>query len=224
MSATSSTPEEAAHRYFQVLEEEFLRLRGVAGLLSASDWQLAAGWREAGVPLDLVLATVRDVWQRRVARGGNRRPISSLRYFAPAVEAAWEELRALLGPGHDAAAPAVISVPERLERLAARLPATLANRESWRGRLRAVQGDAHAAEAQLASLDREALEELRQALSEPERADIDAAAASRLAALRGRLRADQAAESQRRLAAQILRSRAGLPVFSLFAPEAVDEP
>jgi hypothetical protein len=224
MSATSSGPDEAAHRYFQALEEEFLRLRGVAGLLSANDWRLAAGWQEAGIPLDLVLATLRDLWQRRLDRGGTRRRINSLRYFAPAVEAAWEEFRALLGPGHGAVAPVLISVSERLDRLAARLPATLPNVEAWRTRLRALQGDAYAVEAQLASFDRELLDELRQALTEDERARLDQAATSRLAALRGRLHADQAAESQRRLAEQILRTRGGLPVLSLFAPEALAEP
>lgn len=224
MSATSSVPDEAAQRYFQVLEEEFLRLRGVAGLLSANDWQLAAGWQEAGIPLDLVLATVRDVWQRRVDRGSSRRRINSLRYFAPAVEAAWEEFRALLGPGHAAIAPALISVAERLDRLAARLPVTWPHASVWQARLRALRGDAHAVEAQLAILDREALDQLRQALSEEERRSLDEAAGSRLAALRERLHADQVAESRRRLADQILRARSGLPVLSLFAPEALEEP
>jgi hypothetical protein len=57
-------------------------------------------------------------------------------------------------------------------------------------------------------------------LTEEERADLDEAVEKTLAMLRGRLPADELATSRGRLFRQTLRRRMGLPVLSLFSPEA----
>ena len=57
-------------------------------------------------------------------------------------------------------------------------------------------------------------------LTGEERAEIDAAVEKTLTLLRGRLPADELAASRDRLFRQALRRRLGLPVLSLFSPEA----
>src|SRR6185295_3536233 len=109
------------HAYFQAIEESFVELRGAPLLLSPADWQVARRWHEEGVPLDLVRRTLAEVFARRKERDAKGK-ISSLRYCAPAVDAAWEEVRELTAPGRRVEAPA-FEVPPRLAALAAAWPA-----------------------------------------------------------------------------------------------------
>jgi hypothetical protein len=52
------------------------------------------------------------------------------------------------------------------------------------------------------------------------REEVEAAVEKTLAALKGRLPADELERSRERLTWQVLRQRLGLPVLSLFSPEA----
>src|SRR3954471_18904178 len=97
--------EEPSHAYFQAIEEIFVALRGAPLLLSPADWQVSRRWHRDGIPLDLIRSALQEVFARRKERGAKGK-ISSLRYCAPAVEAAWAERRELTTPGEGAEAPA----------------------------------------------------------------------------------------------------------------------
>ncbi len=214
MSATADGPD-PDHAYFQAVEEIFVELRGSPLLLSPADWQVARRWHREGVPLELVRQTLEEVFAKRRERGAKGK-ISSLRYCAPAVEAAWTDLKELTAPGQRAAAPA-FEVAPRLAALAAALPPSLS---SLATRVAALAGDPQQVEDRLAALDREMLDAAMDSLTGEDRAGIDAAVEKTLTLLRGRLPADELAASRDRLFRQALRRRLGLPVLSLFSPEA----
>jgi hypothetical protein len=204
--------EETDHAWFQAVEEIFVRLRGAPLLLSPADWHVASRWHREGVPLDLIRQALEEVFAKRRERGTRGR-INSLRYCAPAVEAAWAELRELTAPGERDEAPA-LDIPSRLRNLAARVPPEIAPRVAG------LHGDAPAVESALSALDREMLAAAGSSLEEGMRREVDAAVEKTLAALRGRLPAEELERSRERLTHQVLRQRLGLPVLSLFSPEA----
>jgi hypothetical protein len=214
----SETAEDSDHAYFQAVEEIFVELRGAPLLLSPADWQVARRWHQEGVPLELVRRTLAEAFARRKERG-TKGKISSLRYCAPAVEAAWAEVRELTAPGRRADAPAFV-VPPRLAALAASLPADFPDRELLAHRIAALEGDPWQVEDRLSALDREVLDAAMDGLAEENRTEIDGAVEKALAALAGRLPPKELEGSRERLTRQVLRRRLGLPVLSLFSPEA----
>lgn len=220
MSATGSEPTEPDpdHAYFQAIEEIFVELRGAPLLLSPVDWQVARRWHQDGVPLDLVRRTLAEVFAKRKERGAKGK-ISSLRYCAPAVEAAWADLKDLTAPGQRAVAPA-FEVAPRLAALAAALPSTFMGGEALSARLALLTGDPQDIEERLAALDREMLDAVASNLDPEGRTEIGAAVEKTLALLSGRLPAEEIEASRERLFRQTLRRRLGLPVLSLFSPEA----
>ncbi len=221
MSATGSESTEQPdpdHAYFQAIEEIFVELRGAPLLLSPADWQVARRWHQDGVPLDLVRRTLVEVFAKRKERGAKGK-ISSLRYCAPAVEAAWTDLKELTAPGQRAVASA-FEVAPRLAALAAALPRALAGREALAARLTLLGGDPQDVEERLAALDREMLDAEASGLDAEERAEIAAAVEKTLALLSGQVPAEEIEASRERLFRQTLRRRLGLPVLSLFSPEA----
>jgi hypothetical protein len=213
---TAELSADADHAYFQAIEEVFVALRGAPLLLSPADWQVARRWHREGVPLDLVKQALAEVFEKRKERGAKGK-ISSLRYCAPAVEAAWAEQRELAAPGHRVEAPAFEIAP-RLAALAAALPRSL--KDSFAARISSLDGDPRGVEEGLSALDREILAAAENGLDAEARAEVAAAVEKTLAALRERLPAEELERSRERLAHQILRRRLGLPVLSLFAPEA----
>ncbi|HEX4495675.1 MAG TPA: hypothetical protein VIE43_08415 [Thermoanaerobaculia bacterium] len=210
--------EDSDHAYFQAIEEVFVELRGAPLLLSPVDWQVARRWHQEGVPLDLVRRTLGELFARRKERKAKGK-ISSLRYCVPAVEAAWADLRELIAPAHRVEAPAFEVFP-RLAALAAALPVALNGREALAARLDALTGDPQEIEAHLSALDREMLDHAWEDLDGETRSEIDATVEKTLASLGGRLPAAELEGSRERLARQTLRRRLGLPVLSLFSPEA----
>lgn len=210
------TDEASDHSYFQAIEEVFVALRGAPLLLSPVDWQVARRWHRDGVPLDLVKSTLAEVFEKRKERRAKGK-ISSLRYCAPAVEAAWEALRELKAPGHRTEAPDFEIAP-RLAALAAALPPGL--KDSFAARISSLDGDPRKVEERLSGLDRELLAAAENGMDDETRAEVEAAVEKTLAGLRARLPADELERSRERLAHQVLRRRLGLPVLSLFSPEA----
>lgn len=198
------------HLYFQAVEEIFVRLRGAPLLLSPADWQVASRWHREGVPLDLIGRVLEEVFAKRKERG-TKGKINSLRYCAPAVEAAWSDLRELTAPGERSEA-APLDITARLRNLASAVPTGFAER------VLALQGDAPSVEAALSALDREMLTTV--SLPPELQEEVDAAVEKTLDALKGRLPADELERSRERLTHQVLRQRLGLPVLSLFSPEA----
>jgi len=206
------------HAYFPAIEEIFGRLRGSPLLLSPADWQVARRWHRDGVPLDLVRRALEEVFAKRKERGAKGK-ISSLRYCASAVEAAWEELRELTAPGERLEAPA-FDPSSRLQALAKALPPELPGREGLATRIAALAGDPQEIEEGLALLDREMLATVATSLENMTRSEVEAAVEKTMAGLRGRLSAEELERSRERLTWQVLRQRLVLPVLSLFSPEA----
>ncbi len=201
--------------YFRAIEEAFIRLRGSPLLLSPEDWRQADEWRRRGVPLELVLATVEQVFARRAERGAAGK-IQSLRYCAQAVETAWQEIEALTAGDRRREAPAV-DVTARLSALAASLPPA---ETELAGRVRELAGPTSEVERALATLDEEMMAVAMGDLTVDERRILERRTAAALAALAGRIEADEMAEARQRLLRQALRRSRGLPVLSLFSSEA----
>jgi hypothetical protein len=210
------------HAYFLAIEDHFVRLRGAPLLLSPADWQVARRWHQQGIPLELVRRALEEVFARRRERGAKGR-ISSLRYCAPAVEAAWTEHSELAAPGARVEAEA-FDAASRLAALAAAPGlATGLGLAGLRADLVALADsglDAQAIEERLAELDRRTLDGALAALGAEERAALDATLDRAIGAVAGRLAAAEIERARGRLARQVLRERLGLPMLSLFSPEA----
>jgi hypothetical protein len=215
---------EEQRAYFGAIEELFVRLRGAPLLLSPSDWHVIRRWRRFGVPLDLVGSVLQEIFQKRQERG-LKRQVLPLRFCTTAVDTAWAHLRELTAPAEraPAATTAGLDIPARLATLAAALPEALKDRAAWAERitvLAALPGGSPAVEERLADLDRELLEAARAGLKGPTKKAVAEAVERTLAALAGRLPAEELERSRDRLFLQVMRGRLGLPVLSLFSPEA----
>ncbi len=224
MSGTGAADRE----YFETIEEEFIRLRGAPLLLSPADWRLADRWRQEGVPLFLVLESVRHVFERRAERqaaspGAVRGRVNSLRYCRPTVEKAWTEYRELGGAAVRQRQPAAIDVGARLEALAAAIPQATADVDDWRRRLLELHGAAPEVEQRLVELDRELVECSFNALSRADRKQVAAEAEAVLATLAGQVAAERLADVRQRMVRRLVRRRLGLPLLSLFTPDALPE-
>ena len=88
--------------YFTEIEEHFQRRRGSLLLLSTLDWALIETWREAGIPLDVVLRGIDEAFDKHDARQRSTtrrvRQINGLAWTAQAVmEAAEQQKEAATG-------------------------------------------------------------------------------------------------------------------------------
>ena len=222
-------PESGDRDYFEAIEEEFIRLRGAPLLLSPADWRLAQEWRLEGVPLSLVLESLREVFARRAERAAAspeapQRRVSSLRYCRAAVEKAWAVHRELGGVPAVRRRPAAIDVPARLAALASALPATLEGVDAWRSRLLGLSGPAPEVEARLAELDIELVARAFESFAPSDRDIVVAGADEALGRMAGRVDAERLPDIRRRLVRRSVRERLGLPLLSLFAEPAPPAP
>ena len=87
--------------YFQSIEEHFVSRRGDPLFLSNADWVLIRGWREAGLPLRVVLRGIDDAMDSHAHSFSRHRKVGSLRYCGAEVEAAAERWRRALAGGQD---------------------------------------------------------------------------------------------------------------------------
>ncbi len=165
-----------------------------------------------------MLGVIEQVFARRAERGASGK-IQSLRYFGPAVEAAWQEVAALTAAGRRRE-PEGLDVDARLRALAAALPPELPDRQRLAERILALGGDTSEVEAGLAVLDEEMIAAAMASLSDADRQPLERRTRKALAALAGRVGEEELAEARRRLLRQALRRARGLPVLSLFSPEA----
>lgn len=77
--------------YFSDIQDKFVELRGKGLILSPLDWELIRQWKEdEGVPLHVVLSAIEEVFRNHAAKK-NKRPIGSLAYCKPEVEARFAE-------------------------------------------------------------------------------------------------------------------------------------
>jgi hypothetical protein len=225
MSSTDSGPEadsSEVHSYFQRIEEVFVQLRGAPLLLSPADWQVARKWYQEGIPLEVVRRSLEQVFERRRERKTRGR-IQSLRYCAPAVEAAWGEIRELTAAGRRPVA-APIDLTARLQALAAALPPHVLGYQSLVQSILGLSGDTEEVEAELDRLDAKMLEAAEEGLGENARQEIEQAVARTLADLSERLPEAEIEASRVQLWRQALRRRLDLPILSLFSPAAEEDP
>ena len=211
-----------ANRYFEVIEETFIALRGAPLLLSPKDWQLVDRWQRDGVPLGLVCSVLERLFESRARRGVKGR-VNSLSYCANAVESAWSEVKEMTALG--ARAPAKpIAVGDRLRTLAASLPDGLPGPD-WRSSIEDLAASAGEHEAErieraLAALDHDLIEACREQTGAVELGAIDGEVQRVLSGLAERVPEDDAADVRRRLVTEGLRRHWRLPVLSLFSPQA----
>jgi hypothetical protein len=206
------------HAYFRAIEEVFIRLRGAPLLLSPTDWQIARDWHRAGIPLDLVCATLEELFRKR-AETGKRGSVRSLKYCRSAVERAWTQQQELVAPA--ARGELVeLDVGARLLSMAAALPESLPGQAELRRRIGELKGGVEEVEHQLSLLDRQVMEALRSGITPEATAEIERHVEEVLARLETRLPADERPAVRDRLFDLAVRRQAGLPVLSLFSLEA----
>lgn len=222
----------SAFDYFQRLESHFLLLRGAPLLLSPSDYRVAKRWHGEGVPLDLVLRTMDEFFERRAERahggqGSDDGPakVWGLRQVRPAVDAAWKRLRELTAPGDrdEPGEAAALDVPARLaalrELLEGALPPELPDREAVLARLGALseESDPRRVEEGLGAVEAAALDALLAELPDGERRELAAKVERALAPLADRMTREEVEATRERLLRQKIRQRSGLPTLSLFS-------
>lgn len=210
-------PSSEEKRYFEALEDLYFDLVEASNLLSADDYQIARGWYRKGIPLEHVRSCMERVLAKR--RESGRDDPLGLRYHKRAVESAWKEIEAMRAAGEREEAPG-LDVPARLRALAAALPEGLPEREAFAERVAALSGDTEHVEAALAQLDHEVLARAEEGLGDAERAEVDREVEDTVSSLFGRLFAGDVDKARGRLRRQALRRQLGLPVLSLFSPEA----
>lgn len=213
----SREPEDV-EAYFRAVEETFIRLRGAPLLLSPADWKTAETWYEEGIPLELVERVLEEVFERLRERDRERR-IHSLRYCAPAVEAAWREVSDLTATaGRLEAEP--LDLEARLRALAAALPDDRPEVAGFGSRVTALEGNAETVERQLERLDRELVEIVATNLGETERQRLEQRLDAAFERIGGRVEGDERESLRRRLRHESVRRLAELPTLSLFSPQA----
>ncbi len=215
---------ESAYPYFRAIETVFIAHRGAPLLLAPADYQVAKAWHRQGIPLRLIERKLGEIFERRRQKEGEdgKRTLVTLRYCRRVIERAWRQQQELLAPG-EADEPAELDPGARLANLAAALPEELPSRGRWTERilaLGALGGEAEAVEKALAAIDRELLETALEALDPARRAEVEGRLETALAPLAARLPRSELGRAEGYLRDQVLRRELGLPVLSLFAPEA----
>jgi vacuolar-type H+-ATPase subunit H len=79
--------------YFTEVEEEFVRRRGKHMLISTLDWALVESWKDAGIPLHIVLRAINEAFDGYDARAEKYRKVNSIFYCQQQVEASFAEYR-----------------------------------------------------------------------------------------------------------------------------------
>jgi len=80
--------------YFTEIEERYQQCRGTKTLLSPLDWALIESWKDAGIPLEAVLAGITRAFEKFKARQRKYRMVNALAYCTQEVLRAAEEARA----------------------------------------------------------------------------------------------------------------------------------
>jgi hypothetical protein len=214
--------------YYQTIEEFFVSRRGDPLFLSNADWNLIRKWREARVPLRVVLRGIKDALDGHAHSFSRDQKVGSLAYCAREVEAARERWSLALSLG---SLESGLDVPAILERFArdlrgacglgahaARAAAQAAEEISLgarQGRLQDVEGWLAEQEAALVEAIRrdEGADGLREIEAETDRA---------LAPYRDRMPARVLDRLRRDSIVRRLLERHGLPRLSLFHLDASD--
>jgi hypothetical protein len=158
--------------YFQSVEEFFVARRGDPLFLSNADWLLVRSWRQAGLPLRVVLRGIADALDAHAHSLGRERKVGSLRYCEAEVEVAYERWRKALHAGlpeADEAAAFLARAAQALETASALGPACASRAREIAAGLRrhaSSQTGRRELEAWLASAESELLAALKQECGE----------------------------------------------------------
>ena len=79
--------------YFTEVEEEFVRRRGKHMLISTLDWALIESWKNAGIPLHIVLRAINQAFDAYDARAQKYRKVNTIFYCQQQVESTFAEYR-----------------------------------------------------------------------------------------------------------------------------------
>ena len=79
--------------YFTEIEEEFVRRRGKPMFISPLDWALVESWKNAGIPLHIVLRAINEAFDALDVRKLRFRKVNSIFYCEQAVETTFAEYR-----------------------------------------------------------------------------------------------------------------------------------
>ena len=207
-----------AQRYFRALEESFLALRGAPFLLSPADWRVAKSWYEAGIPLEVVEETMRELFRRRRERDPDS-TVSGLRYFDRAVRGAWRAREEARGPDFRRA-PAEkgeeLDLEKSLMELSERIPRDLPGGPSLARRVRSLSGAPPAVEEELRRLDEEMVARARKELESGDREILERRTEESLRPLEERHGEEELESLREQLRRRHLREMLKLPVLSLF--------
>ena len=216
--ATAADPEAA---YYQSIEELFVSLRGDPLFLSNADWHLVRKWRQAGIPLRVVLRGIRDALESHAHGWSRDRKVGSLAYCAREVEEArerWERSLSLGGePGLDPAA-ALLGFAVELERARGLGPRGRAEAGTIAHELRERAGEGTLAEVEpwLAAQEARLVEALRGDAGVDSRAALEAQVDEALAPYRERMPSRVLEQIRRDSLIRRLLEAQGLPRLSLF--------
>jgi hypothetical protein len=84
---TESRPDRLNYfNYFTEVEEEFVRRRGKPLMISPLDWALVESWKDAGMPLHLVLRSINEAFDSYDKRPSRRQKVNSILYCEQVVE------------------------------------------------------------------------------------------------------------------------------------------
>src|SRR5512132_527538 len=197
---------EADREFFAAAEAAFIRRRGTPFLLSPKDFELLKEWRALGVPIEAIDQGIDDAFSRREDRGAVGR-VNSLSYCRDAVLLAWERRsEAMVGRGTGRAvepplAAAVLGAfAARLGEIASERSELAPPLESARrslARLADSDRDPVSIEESLVRLDKKLANAIYEALSEEERASVDAEVSQQLARARVRMDDETAEKTSR---------------------------
>jgi hypothetical protein len=226
--------------YYRAVEEEFVRRRGAAMLLSPRDWSLIGEWKEAGVPLRVVLQAIDnifDAFERRAPRGRRINSLSYCRQEVLALDELYRTLHAVEAgrPRAPEDAAAVAAAAGHLGRLgrrvrAAMAPASQAGRDPLVASLARVAAELkglrreiksgvlapHLLEERLRQFDEELLAALRASLRPEEMSPLEEAAHRALGRAAERMTREARDRTRRARLARLLRESAALPRLTLF--------
>jgi len=226
--------------YFRAAEEEFVRRRGAAMLLSPRDWNLIGEWKDAGVPLRVVLQAINNIFDAFERRAPAGRRINSLSYCRQEVLSLHELYRTLHAveagrPRSPQEATGIAAAARHLGRLSRRVRASMAlASQAHRDPLVAclarvaaelkqvrkeIQGgllEPRLLEDRLRRFDEDLLEAARASLPSGEVASLEAAADRVLGRAAERMTPVARDRTRRAHQARLLREIASLPRLTLF--------
>ena len=217
--------------YFTEIEERFQQRRGSLLMLSTLDWALIETWREAGLPVEVVLRGIDDAFDKHDAQKlrakGRTRKINGLAWAAQSVMRAAEDAAEAATGARPAAEQSERESGFEAERVRAYLEHNAAAIDAIglepavAVRLRELAASAH--DASLEDLDRtlSVLEQkmvagLLASASEDELVALREQASRELAPYRGRMQAVQIKQVQEQFLHKRLLEARKLPRLSLF--------